>query len=76
MVKAYCIDVEDKALYKEANFKQVVPKVVREKETDILVLQTGSIEITDLNIEKAFNDAPENIEHINKNGLKRLRKTL
>ena len=74
MVKAYCIDVEEKALYKEANFKQVVPNVVREKETDILILQTGSIEITDTNIEKALKDAPENIEKYKQEWFKKVEK--
>ena len=31
MVQLYCIDVEENALYKEANFKQVVPNVVRDE---------------------------------------------
>ena len=44
------------------------------KETDILILQTGSIEITDMNIEKALKDAPENIEKYKQEWFKKVEK--
>ena len=74
MEKAYCINKEEKALYKEANFKAVVPKVIDEKETDILVLQTGSIEITDLNINEALKDTPEKIQMYKKEWFEKVEK--
>ena len=72
MVKAYCIDEEDKARYKESNFKAVVPQVLAEDETDILILQTGSIEITDLNIDEAFKSTPENLSKYKKEWFKKI----
>ena len=36
--------------------------MVKEKKTDILVLQTGSIEITDMNIKDGLKNPPEKIE--------------
>ena len=74
MVKAYCIDKEEKALYKEANFRTVVPTVIDEKETDILVVQTGSIEITDMNINKALKDVPEKIGDYKKEWFQKVEK--
>ena len=54
MVKAYCIKEEETAHFKGKSFKTVVPKVMEEKDTDVLVLETGSIEITDINIHEAM----------------------
>ena len=62
MVKAYCIDEEENARFKESNFAAVVPKVTKEKDTDVLVLQTGSIEITDLDMKQAMKDTKKSIE--------------
>ena len=72
MVKAYCVDREEEAVYKEANFKAVVPKIVSETETDILILQTGSIEITDLNIESALKDTTKNLQKYKQEWFKKI----
>ena len=72
LAKAYCVDEEEKAVYKDANFKAVVPKIVDEKETDILVLQTGSIEITDLNIKGALEDTAKGIEKYKEEWFKKI----
>ena len=47
MERAYCIDREESARFKEKNFKAVISEEIKKDEIDILVLQTGSIEITD-----------------------------
>ena len=52
MAKAYCI---------EKNFTEVVPTEVDNKDIDILVLQTGSIEITDLDINNAVIDTTKDL---------------
>ena len=62
VVKAYCIDKEENARYKDANFKTVVPETIKKKQTDSLILQTGSIEITDMNIEEGLKNSQEKIE--------------
>ena len=61
MHKAYCIDGEETAYFKNKTFKNVVPRVVENENTDILVLQTGSIEITDLNINEALLDTKKDL---------------
>ena len=54
--RAYCIKEEDKAKYKKENFEEIVPKVIVREEPDILVLQTGSIEITNIEVNEALMD--------------------
>ena len=41
MVKAYCIEKESCAYFKEKNFTEVVSKEIEDKDIDILVLQTN-----------------------------------
>ena len=60
--KAYCINDEANARYRESNFKTVVPKVMENDCYDTLVLQTGSIEITNMNVNQAVMDHDKNIE--------------
>ena len=76
MVKAYCIKEEEAARFNDSNFAVTVPKVIEENDTDVLVLQTGSIEITDLKINEAMMDTKRALTVIRENGLKRLNKTL
>ena len=59
-VKAYCINKEGR--FPECNFEDMVPKVVSEDNTDTLVLQTGSIEITNIDVNNAMMDPSKNIE--------------
>ena len=59
-VKAYCINKEGR--FPECNFEDMVPKVVSEDNTNTLVLQTGSIEITNIDVNNAMMDPSKNIE--------------
>ena len=50
MTRAYCIQEEENARFKNSNFKAIVPEVVKKECPDILVMQTGSIEITNITV--------------------------
>ena len=54
--RTYCIKEEAIARFKKTNCKAVVPEVIDRYEPDILVLQTGSIEITNIDVAKAIMD--------------------
>ena len=45
---AYTIDADIDAKYREKNFMRIVPEKLKKKKYDTLVLQGGSIEITNL----------------------------
>ena len=60
--RAYCIKVEDNAKYRNENFEEIVPKVIEKEEPDILVFQTGSIEITNIEVNKAMMDKDMSLE--------------
>ena len=60
--KAYTIEEESCAYFKDKNFKDVVPIEVENEDIDILVLQTGSIEITDLDINAAVLDTTKDLD--------------
>ena len=60
--RAYCIKEEDNAKYGKENFEEIVPKVAVKEEPDILVLQTGSIEITNIEVNKAIMDKDRSLE--------------
>ena len=66
VAKAYCIKEEVNAKYKETNFKSVVPRVLEETETDVLVLQGGSIEITDINVHDEMTNSNKDLEELKK----------
>ena len=66
ITKAYCIKEEDNARYRHANFKAIVPQVIERDEPDTVVLQTGSIEITNIDVNKALMDNKKNIEEYKK----------
>ena len=53
-IKAYCIEEEGR--YKDKDFRAIVPEVVKQGNVDTLVLQTGSIEITNIDTNKAAMD--------------------
>ena len=63
-VKAYCVKEEGR--FPKDNFQAIVPKVVRAGNIDTLVLETGSIEITNLDVHKAMNDPKKDIKEYKK----------
>ena len=56
---AYTVDADIDARYKEKNFMTIVPERLMKKKYDTLVLQGGSIEITNLNTKDEEED-PKN----------------
>ena len=60
--RAYCIADEEDALFRNKNFKLEVPKALEKDDFDTLVLQTGSIEITNIDVNQAVMDTKKNIE--------------
>ena len=62
--KAYCIKAEGR--FKEANFTAIVPELVKKGGIDTMVLQTGSIEFTNLDVNKAMMDAKKDISEYKK----------
>ena len=52
VVKAYCIQKEGK--YPMKNFHDVVPNELKKEPSDVVVFQTGSIEITNFDVRKAM----------------------
>ena len=58
MVKAYCIEPEGK--FQESSFRAIVPKVV--KEADTIVLQTVSMEITNLDVNNSLVDPSKDVK--------------
>ena len=64
VVKAYCIKEEGR--FKKANFAAIVPEIVQKGDLDTLVLQTGSIEITNLEVNKAMMDTTKDISEYKK----------
>ena len=66
ITRAYCIKDEPTAKYRKTHFKNIVPKVVEKEEPDTLVLQTGSIEITNIEVNKALMDEKKSIDEYKK----------
>ena len=64
--RAYCIEDEADAFFRDKNFRVVVPKVIENDDIDTLVLQTGSIEITNIDVNAAVNDPRKHIEDAKK----------
>ena len=60
VVKAYCIEEEGR--FQKTNFRAIVPDVVAKGGIDTLVLQTGSIEITNIDTNKAAMDPKKDIK--------------
>ena len=54
VVKAYCI--QEEGLFPKSNFCSIVPAELEIQKADVAVFQTGSIEITNLDIKKAMMD--------------------
>ena len=53
---AYTVDADIDARYREQNFMTIVPERMMKKKYDTLVLQGGSIEITNLNTKDEEED--------------------
>ena len=62
VVKAYGIQAEKNQRCPESNFTDIVPKVVENENPDAIILQTGSIEISNIDVKKALMDSDKNIE--------------
>jgi hypothetical protein len=60
-VKAYGIKAEANQRYPELNFTKIVPKVVKNENPDAIVMQTGSIEIPNIDVKKALMDPSKSI---------------
>ena len=60
-VGAYCISEDKDARFPKENFQSVVPKEIAEDEPDILVLESGNIEITNLKVNEAMLDTKKDI---------------
>ena len=63
-VKAYCVNEEGR--FPKSNFKAIVPEVVSKGQTDTLILETGSIEITTIDVNKALMDPRKDINKYKK----------
>ena len=62
VVKAYGIKREGNQRFPASNFTDTIPKVVENEKPDAIILQTGSIEITNIDVKKALMDPYKNIE--------------
>ena len=58
-VKAYCIKEEGR--YPKSNFEAIVPETMRNGSIDTLVLETGSIEITNIDVNRAMMNTERDI---------------
>ena len=58
MVKAYCVNAEGR--FPDSSFKSIVPEAI--KDADTVVLQTGSIEITNIDVNKAMVDSNKELD--------------
>ena len=72
--RAYCIADEEDALFRNKNFKLEVPKALEKDDFDTLVLQTGSIEITNIDVNQAVMDPKKNIEDYKKEWFEKVEK--
>ena len=60
--KAYCISQEKDSNFPNINLKKVVPNVLKRNKPDILVLQAGSVEISNFKVNEALLDTQKSIE--------------
>ena len=65
-VKAYGIKAETNQRFSELNFAKIVPMVVKNENPDAIVIETGSIEITNIDVKKALMDPNKSIEEYKK----------
>ena len=71
---AYCIVNETDAHFPEKNFRAVVPKVIGNDDINTLVLQAGSIEITNFDVNKAVKDPKNKIDEYKKQWFEKVEK--
>ena len=64
MVKSYCVNKEGR--FPDSNFKVTVPAVVKKEDADTIVLETGSIEITNMDVNNAMVDPTKDIKEYQK----------
>ena len=64
--RAYCIKDDPNAFFRESNFRKVVPKVLKNNDIDTLVLQTGSIEISNIDVNQSVMDPKKEIDQYKK----------
>ena len=74
MTRAYCIKEEDNARYKDVNFKEMVPKVIERDDPDTIVLQTGSIEITNIDVNNALMDTKKHLNEYRREWFEKVEK--
>ena len=64
--RAYCIGDEPNAYFRDKNFKAIVPELVKNCDMETLVLQTGSIEISNIDVNHAVMDSKKHIDQYKK----------
>ena len=64
VTRAYWI--KEEGHYKETYFAVIVPEIVRKAEAEPIVLQSGSIEITHIDVNKATMDVSKDISEYKK----------
>ena len=62
LVKAYGIKREDNQFFPERNFINTVPKVLKNEKPDAIVLQAGSIEISNIDVKHAMMDTEKDLD--------------
>ena len=72
VVRAYCVNEEGKI--PKSNFKAIVPAVVQKEDADTIVLETGSIEITNLDVNNAVIDPKKDIKEYQKEWFEKVEK--
>ena len=63
--KAYCIKREGR--FPDKNFEEISPEIIKTGHTDTLVMETGNIEITNIDVNQAIMSSDKNIEESKKN---------
>ena len=72
VVKAYCIQPEEK--FPDLSFTKTVPEELKSDTPDIAVLQTGEIEITNIDVKKAMMDTSKDIKEYEKEWTEKVEK--
>ena len=65
-VKAFGIKKEENQFYPERNFTSIVPDAVKDEEPDTIVLEGGSIEISNIDVRAALMDQEKEIKDYEK----------
>ena len=70
VVRADCI--KEEGHHKESNLNAIVPEIVENEGADTIVLQSGSIEITNIDVNKAIMDTSKDISEYKKEWYKKV----